>query len=147
MAIEARKMEMVTEEILGENLNPLQKYVLLRAHPRKIVLDVVALMWEVYFLWNGNWKAALGVFLAMNTIGLLPVRKTNFEALAHTVWGKLALLHLQPMNLMIQLTGVVFSVSGLLRRDGLTIMTGLSLIYVGHFYGWSKVHPAFKLRE
>lgn len=147
MTVEARKMEIVTEEILGEHLNPLQKYVLLRSHPRKIFLDVAALMWEVYFLWNGNWQAALGIFIAMNTVGLLPVRKTNFEALAHTTLGKLALLHLQPMNLMIQLTGAVFVISGLLKRDGLTILTGATLIYAGHFYGWSKVHPAFKMRS
>jgi hypothetical protein len=83
----------------------------------------------------------------MNTVGLLTVRKANTEALAETVLGKMALLHLQPVNLLVQLTGTVFTVIGLLARDGLTIMAGITLIYAGHFYGWSKVHPALKMRE
>ena len=147
MTTEARKIELVQEKLLEKPLNLMQKYVLLRAHPRKIFLDVAALMWEVYFLWNQNWQAALAIFLVMNTVGLLPVRKVNTEALAQTILGKLALLHLQPMNLLVQLTGAVFSVIGLLAHDGLTIMAGVTLLYIGHFYGWSKVHPALKMRE
>ena len=147
MTTEARKIELVGEKIQARPLNIIQKYVLLRAHPRKIFLDVVALMWEVYFLWNQNWQAALAVFVGMNTIGLLPVRKVNTQALSETIWGKLALLHLQPMNLLVQLTGAVFAVMGLMRHDGLTIMTGITLIYAGHFYGWSRVHPALQMQE
>lgn len=147
MTTEARKIELVPEKLLEKPLNLVQKYVLLRAHPRRIFLDLSALMWEVYFLWNQNWQAALGIFLGMNTLGILAVRKTDLDALANTTLGRLALLHLQPMNLLVQLTGAVFSVAGLLRHDGLTIMAGLTLVYIGHFYGWSKVHPALKMRE
>lgn len=147
MNIEARKIEVVTERAERTHLNLLEKYVLLRAHPRRIFLDTIALMWEVYFLWNQNWKAALGIFLVMNTVGLILGRKVNYEAMASTVLGRLALLHTQPMNLLLQLTGAAFIVYGLVLRESLTIMAGVSLVLLGHFYGWSKVHHALKMRE
>lgn len=147
MTIEARKMEMVTERAELTHLNVLQKYVLLRAHPRRAFLDTIAVMWEAYFLWNKNWQAALGIFLVMNTIGIILGRKVNYEAMANTVLGKLALLHTQPMNLLLQLSGAAFLVYGLLLREGLTIMAGVSLILLGHFYGWSRVHPSLKMRD
>ena len=86
-------------------------------------------------------------FLVMNTVGLLSTRKINYAELAQTTWGKIALLHLHPLNLLVQTTGVVFLVAGLLQQDTLTIMAGVTLIYIGHFYGWSRVHPALKRRE
>ncbi|NBT59396.1 hypothetical protein EBT16_11495 [bacterium] len=147
MTIEARKMEVVTERAESAHLNLLQKYVLMRAHPRRAFLDTIAMMWEVYFLWNKNWRAALGIFLVMNTVGIVLGRKVNYEAMASTVLGKLALLHTQPMNLLLQLTGAALLVYGLHLREGLTIMTSVSLIFLGHFYGWSRVHPSLKIRD
>jgi len=148
MTIEARKMEVVKEQAAEESihLNMIQKYALLRAHPRRIFLDSAALMWEVYFLWQGNWQVALGIFAVMNTVGLMAVRKTNFGSLAQTTWGKIALLHLNPMNLILQLTGAAMAVYGLLIQDTLTILSSITLILVGHFYGWSKVHTSLKMR-
>ena len=152
MTTEVRKMEVVREE--GEikesepqRFNWLQKYVLLRAHPRRIFLDVAAMMWEVYFLWQGNWQVALGIFAAMNTVGLLAVRRLDYPKLANTTWGKMALLHLNPMNFIVQVTGAAMAVYGLLIQDTLTILTSITLILVGHFYGWSKVHQALQGRE
>ena len=130
-----------------ESLTIIQKYVLLRAHPRRLFLDAAALIWEVYFLWNQNWKAALGVFLAMNTVGLLAVRKINYQEFAKTTLGKMALLHLHPMNLTIQLVGATLSIYGIWWHDTLTVLTGITLLYVGHFYGWSRVHPSLKMKE
>ncbi|NBT60005.1 hypothetical protein EBT16_14620 [bacterium] len=135
------------EKPVAERFNLLEKYALRRSHPRRIFLDIAALTWEVYFLWNQNWQAALGIFLVMNTVGLLSTRKINYAELAQTTWGKIALLHLHPLNLLVQTTGVVFLVAGLLQQDTLTIMAGVTLIYIGHFYGWSRVHPALKRRE
>lgn len=147
MTIEARKMEVVVERGEATHLNLLQKYVILRSHPRRIFLDSVALMWEVYFLWNQNWKAALGIFLVMNTVGLLLARKINYEAMANTTLGRIAILHTQPMNFLLQITGAAFIVYGLLLREALTIMAGVSLVFLGHFYGWSRVHSALKMRD
>jgi len=147
MTIEARKMEVVVERAEPTEFSLVQKYMLLRSHPRRLLLDVVAMTWEMYFLWNQNWRAALGIFLVMNTVGLVLGRKVNYEALASTTLGKIAILHTQPMNLLLQLTGAAFLVYGLLQRETLTIMAGVSLIFVGHFYGWSRVHPALKLRD
>jgi len=150
MTTEVRKMEMVREEIKSmepQRFNALQKYILLRSHPRRIFLDAAALMWEVYFLWQGNWQVALGIFGVMNTVGLLAVRKLDYPELAQTTWGKMALLHLNPMNFLLQVTGAAMLVYGLLIQDTLTILTSITLILVGHFYGWSKVHRALKMRE
>jgi len=147
MITEARKIEYVSEREEEQHLTRLQKYILLRSHPRRIFLDVVALMWEVYFLWNQNWRAALGVFIVMNTVGLLATRRVNYQELARTTLGKVGLLHLQPMNLIVQLTGIVLSIYGLWWHETISILTGLSLIYAGHFYGWSRVHPALKMRS
>jgi hypothetical protein len=147
VTIEARKMEVVVERAEPTHFNLIQRYMLLRSHPRRVFLDVVAMSWEMYFLWNQNWRAALGIFLVMNTVGLILGRKVNYEALANTTLGKIALLHTQPMNLLLQLTGAAFLVYGLLQREGLTILAATSLIFAGHFYGWSRVHPALKLRD
>lgn len=150
MTTEVRKMEVVREETReaeSERFNLLQKYVLMRSHPRRIFLDVAAVMWEVYFLWQGNWQVALGIFAVMNTVGLLAVRKLDYSELAQTTWGKMALLHLNPMNFLVQVTGAALLVYGLLIQDTLTILTSITLILVGHFYGWSKVHRALKMRE
>ncbi|MFM8268801.1 MAG: hypothetical protein ACKN9V_01320 [Pseudomonadota bacterium] len=147
MTIEARKMEVVIEKTEPTHLSLLQKYVLLRVHPRRVFLDAVALMWEVYFLWNQNWRAALGIFLVMNTVGLILGRRVNYEAMANTILGRLAILHTQPMNLLLQLSGAAFVVYGLLLRESLTIMAGVSLVFLGHFYGWSRVHSSLKMRD
>jgi len=147
MTTEARKMEIVTEKAGQTEFNLLQKWVLLRSHPRRIFLDVAAVMWEAYFLWNQNWRAALSIFVAMNTVGLILGRRTNYEELSKTTLGKIALLHLQPVNFLVQVAGAILTVTGLWGQDTLTILTGLTLVYVGHFYGWSQVHPALKMRD
>lgn len=146
MVTEARKMEVVMEKPVTERLNLLEKYVLLRSHPRRIFLDVAAVMWEAYFLWNQKWPVALGIFAVMNTVGFLATRRTNTQEMAHTMLGKMALLHLHPLNLLVQLSGLVFVVAGLMQQDPLTIMAGATLILIGHFFGWSRVHPSLKRR-
>jgi len=118
----------------------LQRMVLRAAHPVSIVFSIIGWTWGVFYLWRHDWVMALiAVVLARASVHL--------QEVADTILGRLALLHLQPFNLTIQVIGTVVLITGVWMHGTELILGGISLITVGHAFGWSHVHPGLALEE
>lgn len=126
-------------------LTTMERYMIRRFHPVSIFFDCVGLIWFVYFLWQHNWVAAAAVAVVERLASMAIVRGADVTALAGTKLGQLARLHLHPMNLMIQLVGLVGVVWGLWQHETLGILGGLSVVFLGHTFGWPRVDRAFSL--
>lgn len=123
----------------------LKRFILMRFHPRKIIFDSVGMMWAIYFLWINNWTAALLSALFFAALGWFFVRQVNPYQMAQTTLGKLGLLHLHPFNITVQMIGLIPFIYGLWLHSAEPILVGLSLLFIGHFYGWSGVDENFGL--
>lgn len=120
-----------------------ERLMLRKFHPRKILIDLVSLTWGVYFLWNHDWQKALLAVVIVSSLGYLSVWNADPEKLAKTTLGKLALLHLHPFNLITQSIGAIPLVYGVWLHSTEYILAGLSIVLIGHIFGWGKVDPAF----
>jgi hypothetical protein len=123
--------------------NWLEKYALKRFHPRAIFIDAIGFIWFMYYFWNHNWQMALGAALIGRLLSQLSVMDTNAQRMSETALGKIALLHLHPINLISQLVGVVVLLFGVWQQSPELSLGGTSMILLGHTYGWSKVDPRF----
>ena len=123
------------------------RYLLMRAHPRRIVFDIVGAIWATFFLWNNNLYSAILVFLVMSVLGIYFVRKIDPELMSQTTLGKMGLIHKNPINLILNVIGIIPTLYGLWMHDVILILTGLSMIILGHFFGWSKVNSKFRMTE
>lgn len=126
-------------------LSLLDRYYLMSAHPRKIVFDIIGAIWGTYFLWNKNWQAALGIFLAMSAMGLFFTRNIDPELMSQTTIGKIGLLHKHPINFSLNFIGLFTFVYGLWMHSSETILIGSSVIVLGHFFGWSEVNAKLRM--
>jgi hypothetical protein len=124
-----------------------ERYILARTHPASLFLGSAGLIWEVYFLWSGNWMAALAILISERIVSTLIGWRSNPQAVAETTLGKIAILHLHPVNLVVQLCGLVVSVAGVWLHETQLILGGVSLILVGHVFGWGRVDYRFSLDQ
>ncbi len=123
----------------------IQRWMLLRAHPRKIFFDFIALIWTLYFVWNQSLSAAFFAGFAISLVGTMSVIGASPSLLARTALGKLALLHLHPLNLSSQILGLSILLIGTWQHASVLMLAGLSIMSFGHIYGWEKVDPRFTL--
>lgn len=148
MVVHSRKAELAAFVEEGSFLPTRgQRYILRRFHPRAVILDVTATMWAVYFFWNHQWLAALVAVAAGRLGGMALAWKMNYRYFAQTLWGRLAILHLHPANLSLQTLGVVVLFYGLWMHATVAILTGLSVVFLGHSFGWSKVVRGLRLER
>lgn len=131
----------------SEQFNWLERYFLRRMHPRNIFFDSGALMWGSYFLWNQDWPRALVVVAGISVLGLLSVLSVDPEKMADTTLGKIGLLHLHPVNFIIQVIGMFPFVYGVWLHSAEFILAGFSVILFGHIFGWSKVNANFSVAD
>jgi hypothetical protein len=120
----------------------LEKSVIRRGHPRHMIVAVIGTLWAVYFVWQHNWIAALVTTALSVVFGGLVTWHIPEERLAETVWGKMMILHLHPLNVIVQTGGFVFMVYGIWLHSAVYTMIGVSLIFAGHLWGWNKVSNA-----
>ncbi|MDD4974718.1 MAG: hypothetical protein PHY93_10235 [Bacteriovorax sp.] len=123
----------------------IDRYFLMRFHPRKIVFDMIGAIWTTYFFWNQNWQAALLNAVVMGGMGLFFTRNIDPELMSQTTIGKIGLLHKHPINLTLNLIGIIVLLYGLWTHLVVTILIGLSVIILGHFFGWSNVNPKLRM--
>ena len=147
MTIKVSHSQSIFEEAdLKEHyLTLIDHYFLMRFHPRKIIFDVVGAIWATYFLWNKNWQAAMIAIVAMGGLGLFFTRKVDPELMSQTILGKIGLLHKHPINLTLNLIGIIPLIYGLWMHEEVVILLGLSVIIMGHFFGWSKVNSKLRM--
>ena len=129
----------ISEARAGGSLTWMQRYMLRRFHPQAIFLDSAAAIWAIYFFLRHEWVAALAVVVVSRVLGTFLAWKMDYEAFGGTVWGRLAFLHLHPVNSLIQVVAAVTLFYGIWMHSTVTILLGLSALLLGHLFGWSKV--------
>ena len=112
-----------------------------------MIFYFISWSWGIFYLWNHQWLLALLVVLVGRTMGYLSVRHAHIEAMANTTLGKIAKLHANPFNLTTQLLGGVVCLVGVWMHATEMILSGVSLIGLGHLVGWSKVDASFDLHN
>lgn len=73
--------------------------------------------------------------------GLYLSKTIDYEYMAKTVLGKIALLHLHPINLSLQILGFIQVGYALWNHSPQDILAGITFICLGHLWGWSQVNP------
>lgn len=120
-----------------------ESYSLKHFHPRSLFIDTASMIWSVYFLWENNWTLALGIALIGRIVAYLSTYDVDPEKLSQTIWGKIALLHLVPINLLTQSVGLILFIYSVWTHSTLLIMASISIILLGHLKGWDKVEEKF----
>ncbi|MGZ3653182.1 MAG: hypothetical protein ACXVB9_00840 [Bdellovibrionota bacterium] len=129
-------------EMAGTDPRWIETYMVRRFHPRRILIDAASLPWVVYLLWAHDWVAALVVGLLAGALGIVATRTVDAKKYSRTLLGRMALLHLNPTNIMIQAAGLVAMVGALWDHSTVGILGSLSLIFLGHMAGWDRVWNA-----
>jgi hypothetical protein len=124
-------------------LSKFESYSLRHFHPRSLFIDSASMIWSVYFLWENNWTLALGIALIGRIVAYLSTYDVDPEKLSQTTWGKIALLHLTPINLLTQSVGLILFIYSIWTHSTLLIMASISIILLGHLKGWDKVEEKF----
>lgn len=119
-----------------------ERAIIRRGHPSGIILRVVGAVWGLYFLWIHNWIWTVATIFICELGGLLLSPRMDEEGLSRTTLGKITLLHLHPVNLLMQLAGGGFLIYGVWTHSMIYIMVAASMILLGHLWGWNKVNPA-----
>jgi hypothetical protein len=125
-------------------LSTLEKFIVRSSHPVSLYFQVIGSIWFVFFFWNHLWIEALLTYLVARFLGALAVSRTDVGVLGQTMLARLALLHLHGSNLLIQSAGLLVALYGLWMHETRVILTGLSLILLGHVQGWDRVDPRLK---
>lgn len=123
----------------------LERLMLMRFHPRCQVFSSIGVIWSVYFLYNYDWPKALMAAVVFIALGMTSVLGVKFDEFAETTLGRLALLHTHTGNLFIQLIGLVPSVYGIWTHSVEFTLIGLSIVIIGHVFGWDKVDRRLKM--
>jgi len=144
MAQVAKEIGKILETPYVTNYTWLQRYALLRSHPRKLYFDMAVMVWVVNYLWQGRWGVALTLYLLANVASLIAVSDSDINKLANTLYGKIVLLHVRPTNLFFHLLGYVMLIQGLLAHTTEFILIGVSSILIGHLVGWNQVDSSFR---
>lgn len=124
-------------------MTSMERHILRHGHPRHIIVAVVAMIWSTYFFWQHElalalWTIAGGVALArLVTFGM------QEDEFAQTTLGKILLLHLHPANIVLQALGYALAMFGVWEHQAVLIMSGTTLVFFGHMWGWRKVNTAF----
>lgn len=127
------------------HLTALDRYFLRRAHPTSLFVEAAGISWVVHFFWNHLWVEALLVFLFTRIIANIVAFRSNPEALAQSGLGRIALLHAQPVNMLVQLVGGFGFFYGLWTHEVKVILGGISIVMLGHLIGWHRVDRHFEL--
>lgn len=145
-ALATQEMPPVLETPYVVKYNFMERLALRRAHPRRIFFDMAALPWEIYYLWQGRWGVALTLFVMGSVVSMISASDADYAKMAETTLGKIALLHLRPVNVFFQLLGMVFLVQGLITHNAQSMLLGATSVFVGHIAGWGKVHASLETR-
>lgn len=124
--------------------NVAKRYMLRRFHPKAILIDSVGALWLGYLFWVHDWKSALTTFLIFRIISFVSTIEVNPEAIATSRLGKIALLHLHPLNMATQAFGIIVLLYGLWDHSDTQILAGISFLLLGHLAGWGKVDSRFR---
>jgi hypothetical protein len=113
-----------------------------QGHPRRIIVGIIGFSWVLYFLWTHNWPWATAVAIGGVVLGRVVTIGMHEEQLAQTTLGRILLLHLHPVNILLQISGFAVLLYAFWIHSSLYILVAVSLILLGHMFGWHKVNQA-----
>ena len=116
-----------------------ERYMIRRFHPRRIMIDAAALPWVVYLIWNHDWISAAIVWAVSFTLGLMATEMVDPGRFSSTALGRMALLHLRAWNIALQSVGLLGMLFSLWNHSTMGILGSLSIIFLGHLFGWDDV--------
>lgn len=119
-----------------------ERSVVRSGHPRRIIVGVITLMWVLYSLWLHLWGWAVVALIVGVAFGLLVTAGMNVEELKQTILGKILLLHLHPVNVALQAWGFAVLLYAFWIHSAVHMPLAISVILVGHMFGWHKVSHA-----
>jgi hypothetical protein len=64
------------------------------------------------------------------------------EQLAQTTLGKISLLHLHPMNVLLQSIGFAVLLCSFWIHSAMYVLLAISVILIRHIWGWHRVNEA-----
>lgn len=143
MATEITYTEQITSVSAQSPMSWMQRLILRRSHPRSLFINSAGFIWFIYYFWQHNWQMAIVAVVVARIFGYLSVMDADAQALSETKLGKIALLHLHPMNLLIQVLGFAFLLYGVWLHSVELTLGGTSAVLIGHVFGWSKVDKRF----
>ncbi len=119
-----------------------ERIIIRNGHPRRIIIGVISFIWTLYFLWLHNVAGAAIALIVGVPLSRLFARRMSEQQLAQTTFGKILLLHLHPANAFVQAMGFAVLLCSVWIHSGLSIALGISMILLGHMWGWHKVNQA-----
>lgn len=119
-------------------METIERLMLQHLHPTKLILEVIGIMWAVYFLWNQNWLGAVVAGLGLPLLGSILTMRVNTDQFRKSSYARLVLIHAHPINMLLHIVGAVIAVYGIWRHDTVLILTGVSVITLGHAWGWKS---------
>lgn len=126
------------------DLGFMERYVVRSSHPVSLYFQAIGSMWFIFFFWNHLWVEALLSYVICRFIGALAVSRADPRSLSQGLLGRLALLHLHGSNFIVQLAGMIVLLYGVWMHETRVLLTGITLILVGHVQGWDRVDPRLK---
>ena len=132
---------------MNRKYNWVERNMIRRMHPRRIFVDAAGLPWVVYFIWRNDWVMALVSVAVSTALGLFATRTVDVDAYGRTIFGKIALLHLRPMNFTLQVIGIAAFVWATWSHFTMGILGSVSLIFIGHLDGWEAALTIGEGRE
>jgi hypothetical protein len=125
-------------------LSLIERYLVRSSHPVSLYFQAIGLVWFVFFFWNHLWVEAILSYVICRFIGALSVSGTDATSLAKLLLGRLALLQLYGSNFIVHLAGVVVLLYGIWLHETRVVLTGISLVLLGHVQGWDRVDSRLK---
>lgn len=126
-----------------KQLTFMERTVVHRGDPRSMIFSLIGAIWAFYFLWMHNWFSALSAVVLSAVLGRLFSANLDENSYARTIMGKMQLLHLHPMNVIVQSMGVLYLIYAVWTHSGFAIMVASSIVLAGHLWGWHKVNDSF----
>lgn len=127
-------------------LTKFQRYILRRSHPVSLYIETVGYIWAAFYLWNHLILEALLAVVFSRLIANVVAYRANTDALYNTTIGRIALLHIHPVNMTLQALGIVTFGFGLWNHETRVLLAGISLVLLGHLVGWVRVDRRFELQ-
>jgi hypothetical protein len=99
-------------------MTSLERHMLRHGHPRHMIVGLLTTVWTGYMFWQHEFVYGISVLIAGVIFARLVTWRMHEEELANTTLGKILLLHLHPMNVVLQTFGVfvLFFGSGSTQR-------------------------------
>lgn len=129
------------------NFSALEAWALRRTHPVSIIFDLIGFVWFSYFIWTNDWQYAVATIIFSRLFAAGISWDTDVFSISQTTLGRLALLHLHPVNITIHSLGFAILIYGIWTHGAMAMLFGFSGIMLGHCFGWKKVHSSFALLE